>query len=114
MHRSRPPSKSNLAAQPCSRTTGRSRIAHVGVENLRLQSAYAADRPHDEDHAWFGVTMENAQNAWVRRVEFRHFAGGAVALWESTKWITVEDCISLEPVSEIAGYRRHTFSRRAS
>ena len=53
--------------------------------------------------------MENAQNAWVRRVEFRHFAGGAVALWENTKWVTVEDCISLEPVSEIGGYRRHTF-----
>ena len=66
-------------------------------------------QPHDEEHAWFGVTMQNVQNAWVRRVEFRHFAGGAVSLWENTKWVTVEDCISLEPVSEVGGYRRHTF-----
>src|SRR6185312_6012449 len=26
------------------------------------------------------------------------------------KWLTVEDCAALEPVSEIAGYRRRTFS----
>jgi hypothetical protein len=86
-----------------------SRLSHVGVENLRLQSACAEDRPHDEDHAWFGIVVENTQNAWVRRVEFRHFAGGAVALWETTKWITVEDCTAAEPVSEVAGHRRHTF-----
>jgi len=85
------------------------RVANVGIEDLRLLSEYVADRPHDEDHAWFGVTMNHVNNAWVRRVEFRHFAGGAVALWENTKHITVEDCISLEPISERAGYRRHTF-----
>ncbi len=85
------------------------RIEHVGVDDLRLESAHAADNPGDEDHAWHGVTIENAQNAWVRRVEFRHFAGGAVAAWESTKWVAVEDCIALAPVSELGGYRRHTF-----
>jgi hypothetical protein len=86
-----------------------SRLSQVGVEDLRLQSEFAAGRPLDEDHAWFGVVMENAQNAWVRRVEFRHFAGGAVTLWENTKWITVEDCVAIEPVSEIGGHRRRTY-----
>lgn len=85
------------------------RIENVGVEDLRLVSQPTMDRPLDEDHAWHGVSIENAQNAWVRRVEFRGFAGGAVALWESTKWVTVEDCISLAPVSEVGGFRRHTF-----
>jgi hypothetical protein len=85
------------------------RIGNVGVEDLRLASQPTGDRPLDEDHAWYGITVENAQNAWVRRVEFEGFAGGAVALWESTKWITVEDCISLAPISEIGGFRRHTF-----
>jgi hypothetical protein len=75
---------------------------------LQLVSRPSTERPRDEDHAWFGITIENAQNAWIRRVEFRRFAGGAVALWESTKWITVEDCLALEPVSEIGGFRRHT------
>ena len=53
--------------------------------------------------------MENVTDAWVRQVTFRQFAGSAVALWESTRNVTVKDCISVEPVSEIGGYRRHTF-----
>ena len=53
--------------------------------------------------------MQNVQNAWARRIEFRHFAGGAVSLWENTKCVTIQDCLSLEPISEVAGYRRHTF-----
>ena len=85
------------------------RIDNVGVEDLRLESIVNSDNPHNEDHAWFGVTIQNAQDAWVRRVEFLHFAGGAVALWQNTKWVTVEDCIALEPISEVGGYRRHTF-----
>ena len=55
------------------------------MEDLRLQSAYDAANPNDEEHAWFGITMQNVQNAWARRIEFRHFAGGAVALWENTQ-----------------------------
>lgn len=85
------------------------RISRVGVEDLRLHSAHDVAQVHDENHAWFGITVQNAQNAWIRRVEFRHFAGGAVSLWENTKHITVEDCISLNPTSEVGGYRRHTF-----
>jgi hypothetical protein len=85
------------------------RIENVGVEDLQLVSEFDKSRPFDEDHAWFGVTIQNVQNAWVRRVEFKHFAGGAVALWENTKWVTVDDCISLEPISELAGYRRNTY-----
>ena len=53
--------------------------------------------------------MNSVSNAWVRRVGFRHFAGGAVLLNETTQHITVEDCVSEEPVSEMGGYRRHTF-----
>jgi len=85
------------------------RISNVGVEDLQMRSAYDAARAHDEDHAWFGIVIQNAQNAWVRRIEFRHFSGGAVALSENTKWVTIEDCVSLAPISEIGGSRRHTF-----
>lgn len=85
------------------------RIKNIGIEDLRLVSQPTIDKLLDEDHAWHGITIENAQNAWIRRVEFTGFAGGAVALWESTKWCTVEDCISLTPISEDGGFRRHTF-----
>jgi hypothetical protein len=85
------------------------RIENVGVEDLALESDYRRDQSHDEEHAWHGVVMQNVQNAWVRRVLFRQFAGGSVLLREGTKWVTVEDCASVEPVSELGGYRRHTF-----
>jgi len=85
------------------------RIRNVGVENLRLESGFDAGNPKDENHSWMAVTMENTQDAWVRRVVFEHFAGSAVAVYESCKDVTVEDCQSLAPVSEDGGYRRNTF-----
>jgi hypothetical protein len=85
------------------------RITNVGVEELCLESACDARNPKDEAHAWFAVTLENAADAWVRQVTFQHFAGSAVAIYESCKQVTVEDCRSLAPVSEEGGYRRHTF-----
>jgi hypothetical protein len=85
------------------------RVRRVGVENLRLESAYDENDPRDEAHAWTGVTVENADGVWVRQVSFAHFAGSAVAVWESAKRVTVEDCASEKPVSEDGGYRRHTF-----
>lgn len=85
------------------------RISNVGVENLRCESAFDPANPKDEAHSWFAITIENARDAWVRQVTFAHFAGSAVAAWESTSRITVEDCKSLAPVSEIGGQRRHAF-----
>ncbi|WPQ65253.1 DUF6298 domain-containing protein [Chitinophaga sancti] len=84
-------------------------ITHVGVENLRCISAVDEMRPKDEDHRWMGITFGNATDSWVRQVSFEHFAGSAVAIWETAGRITVEDCISLAPVSEIGGQRRNTF-----
>jgi hypothetical protein len=85
------------------------RIRNVGVENLRMESAFDATNAKDENHSWMAITMENAADAWVRQVTFEHFAGSAVAIYESCKRVTTEDCRSFAPVSEIGGYRRHTF-----
>jgi len=85
------------------------RISHVGVESLRLESAFDRNNPKDEAHSWMALTMQNVENTWVRRISFSHFAGSAVAVWEGCKWITVQNCLSLSPVSEDGGYRRHTF-----
>jgi hypothetical protein len=85
------------------------RIEQIGIENLRCISAFDNNNPKDEEHRWMAITMENVCNAWIRRVIFEHFAGSAVALWETTRQITVEDCKSLSPVSEIGGQRRNTF-----
>ena len=85
------------------------RVANVGVENLRLESTFDAGNLKDENHSWFAITMENAADAWVRQVTFAHFAGSAVAIYESCQHVTVADCSSLAPVSEDAGWRRNTF-----
>lgn len=85
------------------------RIAQVGIENLKLRSVYDASNPKDEAHRWMAITMENITDAWVRQVTFEHFAGSAVFIAPTGNRITVEDCRSLAPVSEIGGQRRNTF-----
>ncbi len=85
------------------------RIRQVGIENLRCESAVHPENPRDENHSWCAVTIENARDAWVRQVDGAHFAGSLVAVDESSQRVTVQDCRSLEPVSEEGGYRRHTF-----
>ena len=85
------------------------RIENVGVENLSLVSTFDATNPKDENHRWMAITIENTQNAWVRQVNFKHFAGSAVNILATGKSITVEDCKSLDPISEIGGQRRYTF-----
>lgn len=85
------------------------RISQVGIESLALESTFDAGNAKDENHSWCAITMESAADAWVRQVTFKHFAGSAVALYETCQRITVQDCVSLAPVSEIGGYRRHTF-----
>lgn len=85
------------------------RISEVGVEYLTLVSAYDKKYPKDEDHCWDGISISNAEDCWVRKVDFRNFAGSAVILQPTASCITVEDCRSTEPVSEVGGMRRSTF-----
>ena len=85
------------------------RIFNIGIENLQLQSAYNTANLKDEDHRWMAISILNTADAWVRQVEFRHFAGSAVFVQETAKRISVEDCKSLNPISEIAAQRRYTF-----
>ncbi len=85
------------------------RIADSGVENLTLVSDYDKQYPLDENHAWTGVSINHAENCWVRNLNFSQLAGSAVVVQPTASRITVEDCIATHPVSEIAGLRRQTF-----
>lgn len=91
------------------RYTWSGRIENSGIENITVESDYDKAYPKDEDHAWNGIYLANAINCWVRMVDFKHLAGSAVVIQRSGSQITVEDCKSLSPVSEIGGYRRRTF-----
>lgn len=92
--------------------TWNGRVEQIGVENIQLISTYNEANPKDEDHRWMAITIEHAQNVWVRQMQFKHFAGSAVYAQETASKVTVEDCISLDPVSEIGGQRRYTFYTR--
>ncbi|HEX2920122.1 MAG TPA: hypothetical protein VHO50_03045 [Bacteroidales bacterium] len=110
------------------------RIENSGVENLRGISEYDPEvritaygnidrgswddpRPHydgeeyysDEKHYYNFISISNAKNAWVRNITALHFASSLVSVAASSKWITVEDCESREPVSIRAGARRFTY-----
>lgn len=85
------------------------RIKNCGVENLRLISTYDKSNAKDEDHRWNAINVEYAADAWVRQISFENFAGSAVSVLESSKRVTIQDCISTHPISEIGGQRRYTF-----
>jgi hypothetical protein len=85
------------------------RIEHIGVENLLMISDYDAENLKDENHCFNAIDIDFAQNVWVRHIEFRHFAGSAVAVYENGRKVTVEDCVSKTPVSEMGNWRRYTF-----
>ncbi|GAA4496713.1 DUF6298 domain-containing protein [Hymenobacter ginsengisoli] len=92
-----------------ARATWPGLLTQVGVENLRMESTTDASNPKDENHRWVAIDLQNAQDAWVRQVAFRHFAGSAVLAHATVRRLTVEDCRSTEPVSEIGNERRNTF-----
>ncbi len=86
------------------------RIAHVGVEHLRCVSEFDRANPKDEEHAWVCVALDKVENAWVRQVTAEHFAGFVVNAQADSRALTIEDVTALDPVSELAGYRRRVFS----
>ena len=83
--------------------------SHIGIEDLTLESEFDAANPRDEEHSWIAVSLDRVEDACVRGVEARHFAGSAVRVGQRARRVTIEACRSEEPVSEPAGYRRQSF-----
>jgi hypothetical protein len=106
------------------------RIEKVGVENLRGMSEFDPtvrtkeygnmDRPNyvaeeyyaDENHYRNFITFDNIRNGWVRNATALHFVYSMVGTARGSKWITVQDCVSREPISRRMGARRFTFALR--
>jgi len=84
------------------------RISESGIEHLRGRSEFHGET--DENHSWTFISIVNAENVWVRNITAEHFASNAVAINVNTKWITVQDCACLDPVSQITGSRRYSFA----
>jgi hypothetical protein len=106
------------------------RIDTVGIENLRAVSEfdptrrsteygnmdranYTAEEYYaDEDHYRNFVVFDNVRNGWVRNATALHFVNSMVGTQRGSKWLTVQDCVSREPVSRRMGARRFTFALR--
>ena len=103
------------------------RIEQVGIENLRGISEYDPsvrtkaygnmDRENyegeeyfsDENHYSNFINITNAKNVWIRNMCALHFVNSVVQSNAGSKWITVQDCESREPVAMRWGGRRFTF-----
>src|SRR5262249_10662475 len=91
------------------------RVNHVGVEDLSGASSFDPTKTdanghfNDEAHAWTFISVIGAENAFVRNIRAQSFAFSAVDVQKTSKWVTVENASSIDPVSQIAGGRRDSF-----
>ncbi|MDQ8179400.1 DUF6298 domain-containing protein [Pelagicoccus sp. SDUM812005] len=85
-------------------------ISQVGIERLACVSDFNESNSKDENHSWVAVSLEGVVDSWVSDVSARHFVLSAVRVGEDCRRVTVQDCSFLEPVSELAGYRRQSFN----
>jgi hypothetical protein len=92
-----------------ARATAEVPPAHIGIEDLTLESAFNAAYPKDEEHAWIAIELDHVEDAWVRNVTARHFVSSAVRVNWRARRVSIEDAHSEMPVSEQAGYRRQSF-----
>jgi len=86
------------------------RIEHSGIEHLRIISDYDTTDVEDEDHAWIGVRVKRAVNCWVKNVTGQHMGYGTVSISNESNFNTVQECATLDPISEITGGRRYSFN----
>ena len=95
------------------------RVERCGIESLRAVSVFDEKKTErvdgavafvDEDHAAHLVSFGAVKNAWARALTTVHFYHGPASVGGAAKWVTVEDCHSLAPVSQITGGRRYPFS----
>ncbi len=84
-------------------------VTHIGIEHVTLDSEFDPARQRDEDHSWTAVSLNNVEDAFVRGVTVRHFAGSAVLVGHRARRVTIEDVHGEQPISEPVGYRRQTF-----
>ena len=102
------------------------RLTNVGIEYLRgisyfnpsvvTNTSATTNYYSDENHTWEFIDFEGAvANGWARNVTASNFAYACVSLAGTSaskpgvRNITVRDCTSLDPVSEITGGRRYAF-----
>lgn len=85
-----------------------SRIEKCGIENIRFISLFASSE--DENHGWIAVFFDKIVNGWARNLEAYYFGYAAVSLGEQTRWVTVDNCKMIDPMSQTTGGRKYSFN----
>lgn len=112
------------------------RIVESGIENIFLESQYDASQTKnyendyivnvygnssplpfwsyskvyvDEDHCQDAVKVVHCEHCWVKGISGQYFVFSLVGLGQGSRNVTVEDCHSYEPISQIEGSRRYAF-----
>ena len=83
-------------------------ITNVGVEHIFGKSDYFGGTTN-ETHGWTFIQFDKTVNGWARDVNSQYFGYSCVNLNSGDKFITVQDCQSLDPISIITGSRRYAF-----
>ncbi|ORX80093.1 hypothetical protein K493DRAFT_362390 [Basidiobolus meristosporus CBS 931.73] len=96
----------------------RGRVDHIGVEHIDFVSEYDADivsldeqgEQYHSDGAHFEavISFERMVHGFARNLTARHF-NNFVSIFNHAKWVTVENCQYLEPVSPLEGGNRYAF-----
>ncbi|MFC2084547.1 T9SS type A sorting domain-containing protein [Bacteroidota bacterium] len=81
---------------------------NIGIENLRVDIE-TENLVNDEDHAWTAIDFGLVEDAWVRDCTALHFYRSGFRTYSATR-VTIENCIAIDPVSEIDGGRRYNFN----
>ncbi|WP_051130011.1 hypothetical protein [Pedobacter arcticus] len=84
------------------------RVSNCGIENMRLSSVFSGNE--DENHAWVGIELEQAENCWVKQVTAIYFGYACVSISSGSYYNTVEECAMLSPKSITTGGRKYSFN----
>jgi len=80
--------------------------------NMERNNYVAEEYYSDENHWNNFIVFDNTKNAWVRNATALHFVTSMVGTLRGAKSITIQDCVSREPISQRRGGRRFIFALR--
>jgi endo-1,4-beta-D-glucanase Y len=96
----------SLAQSVVGQLTASDTIRESGIERLRVDIQSRGG--NDENHAWRGIGVIGAENAWVSGVTVRGF-GHAGIYTSGAIHITIEKSHALDPVAKREGGRMYNF-----
>jgi hypothetical protein len=90
------------------------RGSELGIERLRIVAEFdpsVTENGHysDENKCGVGIRFNRVRNGWAQDIVGVHL-DRLIEIGDASKWITVQDCAYVDPVSMVAGSRRYAFA----